>query len=372
MPAQALLQKTPLHALHLAHGGKMVPFAGYDMPVQYEGLGVLKEHLHTRHAAGLFDVSHMGQATLSCKEHDPAALLEKIVPGDIAGLADGQMRYTVLLNDQGGIVDDMMVTRIDDRTLFLVVNAACKEKDFAFLRQHLGAQAHLDHLAERALLALQGPAAEEALKTVIPEAAKLAFMHMGKFTYKGRDVYVSRSSYAGEDGFEISVPGGFAEALAQDLLMQHHVKLIGLGARDSLRLEAGLCLYGHDIDDTTTPAEANLKWIIPKRRRGEANFPAAQKILAQIENGTARLRVGIQPEGRAPVREGTELFSADGRRIGVVTSGGFGPTVNAPVAMGYVEQAFAAPGTQINALLRGAAHPCAVVTLPFVKHTYKK
>jgi aminomethyltransferase len=362
------LLKTPLWDLHRARGGKMVPFAGYDMPVQYDGLGVLKEHLHTRAAAGLFDVSHMGQAFLHGVGVDPAALIEKIVPGDIQGLKKHQIRYSVLLNDQGGIIDDLMITRWNDTTLFLVVNAACKDKDFAYITQKLGAAARLEILPDRALLALQGPLAESVLAAHIPAAASLSFMT----ALDQNNIFVSRSGYTGEDGFEISVPAAQAVAWAEKLLSDDRVALIGLGARDSLRLEAGLCLYGHDIDDTTSPIEANLKWVIPKRRREEANFPGAIRIMNELNAGTPRLRVGIRPDGKAPMREGTELFDDAGRKIGVITSGGFGPTADTPVAMGYVETAFAAPGTKLNALLRGTARPVVVATLPFVKTNYKK
>lgn len=358
------LQKTPLWQLHKDLGGKMVAFAGYDMPVQYDSMGVLKEHVHTRTAAGLFDVSHMGQAILTGN----VDALEKIVPGDIKGLGVNAQRYTVLLNDDGGIIDDLMVARWDDKTLFLVVNAACKDKDFAYIREKIGQEAKLEYLADRTLLALQGPKAVDVLKTIVPEVAEMTFMA----TMKKGDMYISRSGYTGEDGFEISLSAREGRHLAKNLLQNPDVRMIGLGARDSLRLEAGLCLYGHDIDDTTTPAEANLKWVIPKRRREEANFPGAEKILGQIKDGTARVRVGLQPAGRAPVREGTEIFSEDGRRIGVVTSGGFGPTADTPVAMGYVEKEFAKTGTKINAMLRGTARPMTVAALPFIEHKYKK
>lgn len=366
------LHKTPLHALHLAHGGKMVPFAGYDMPVQYDGMGVLKEHLHTRTAAGLFDVSHMGQAVLTGKNGDPALALEKIVPGDIAGLAAGQMRYTVLLNDQGGVIDDLMVTRWDDNTLFLVVNAACKEKDFAYIEKSIGTDTMLAQMPDRALIALQGPKAEEVLKALIPAAADLVFMTSLKTVYDGHELFISRSGYTGEDGYEISIPEAYAVPFTEKFLQNDLVKCIGLGARDSLRLEAGLCLYGHDLDDQTTPVEANLKWVIAKRRREEKNFAGADKIMAQLANGTDRLRVGIKPEGKAPMREGTELVDATGRKIGIITSGGFGPSFEGPVAMGYVETAFAKTGTEINAMLRGAPRPCTVAATPFVKQSYKK
>jgi len=366
-----ILHKTPLHALHLSLGGKMVPFAGYDMPVQYDGMGVLKEHLHTRAAAGLFDVSHMGQAILTSQTTDPARALEKIVPGDIAGLSAGQMRYTVLLNDKGGIVDDLMVTRWDERTLYIVVNAACKDKDFAYIRSKIGHETELEYLGERALVALQGPKAEAALAALIPDAARLFFMTSFKTVYKGQPLFISRSGYTGEDGYEISLPAAFAENFTRELLANNDVKLIGLGARDSLRLEAGLCLYGHDLDENTTPVEANLKWTIAKRRREEANFAGADVILKQLAEGTPRLRVGLRPEGKAPVREGTEIHIG-GKKIGVVTSGGFGPTADAPVAMGYIDTAHAKNGTAVEALVRGTPRPCAVAATPFIKQNYKK
>jgi len=368
--APALL-KTPLWALHREMGGKMVGFAGYDMPVQYDGMGVLKEHLHTRSHAGLFDVSHMGQALLTGAT-DPAAALEKIVPGDIAGLEPWKMRYTVLLNDEGGIIDDLMVTRWDDKTLFLIVNAACKDKDCAYIQKMAGSLAKLQYLPDRALLALQGPEAEAVLSRLLPLAAAMKFMTSTKVRYEGHELYLSRSGYTGEDGYEISVPASFAEAFAYALLSHGEVKWIGLGARDSLRLEAGLCLYGHDLDEQTTPVEANLKWVVQKRRREEKGFAGADKIIGQLKNGTARLRVGIKPEGKAPLREGTELFAADGRKVGIITSGGYGPSVDGPVAMGYVETAFSAVDTRLQAMLRGSSRPCEVAALPFIKPNYRR
>lgn len=355
---QTGLLQTPLWHLHASLGGKMVPFAGYDMPVQYTGMGVLQEHLHTRTKAGLFDVSHMGQAVL---QGDVSAL-EKIVPIDIQNLKNGQMKYALLLNDNGGIVDDLIITRQSADTLFLVVNAACKDKDFAYIRDKI-TEAALTPLPDRALLALQGPQAAAALSKFFPAAATLSFMT----SMTANDFIVSRCGYTGEDGFEISLPAALAADFAKELLADPDVKMIGLGARDSLRLEAGLCLYGHDIDDTTTPLEANLRWAIPKRRREAKDFIGADKALAD----PARLRVGLKPEGKAPIREGTELF-ANGRKIGVVTSGGFGPTYDGPVAMGYVDTAFAAPGTKIDALLRGTPRPAEVCPLPFVPTKYKK
>jgi aminomethyltransferase len=363
------LQKTPLWQLHVDAGGKMVPFAGYDMPVQYADMGVLKEHVHTRTAAGLFDVSHMGQCILT--GDDPAASLEKIVPGDIKGLEPFKIRYTVLLNDNGGIIDDLMVTRWDDRTLFLVVNAACKDKDFAYIRSKIGFETKLDYLGDRALLALQGPQAETVAARFFPEAKTLKFMEAVKTKHEGHKIFLSRSGYTGEDGYEISVPAAHAAAFAKKLLSESEVKWIGLGARDSLRLEAGLCLYGHDLDEQTTPVEANLKWVIPKRRREEKTFAGASKIMPQFETPPARLRVGIRPEGRAPIREGTELFS-NGEKIGVITSGGFGPTFDGPVAMGYVRADLAKNGTKLDAMLRGTPRPVEVAALPFVKNNYKK
>lgn len=366
------LHKTPLWQLHRDHGGKMVAFAGYDMPVQYDGMGVLKEHLHTRTAAGLFDVSHMGQAILHSDTIDPATALEKIVPSDIIGLGIGKQKYTVLLNEDGGIIDDLMVARWDDHTLFLVVNAACKQKDFKYIHDKIGAVTRLTPLPDRALLALQGPKAEGVLASLFKDVRSMMFMDAIKTTYQGHDVYISRSGYTGEDGFEISTPATIAVSFAQELLKNSDVKLIGLGARDSLRLEAGLCLYGHDIDDHSTPVSANLKWVISKRRREEANFAGAGKIMHQLRDGTASLRIGIQPEGRAPAREGTELVDANGHKIGHITSGGFGPSVDTPIAMGYVTAEHARTGTKIFAMVRGEARPCEVAALPFVKHNYKK
>ena len=368
---QAPLHKTALWSLHSSLGAKMVPFAGYEMPVQYEGMGVMKEHLHTRASAGLFDVSHMGQAILSSPTTDPASALEKIVPGDIRYLEPGKMRYTVLLNEQGGIIDDLMVTRWDAHTLFLIVNAARKDVDFAYINKKIGAVTRLEYLGNRSLIALQGPKAEQAITVFFPDAMQMKFMTAVKTQYKGRDFYLSRSGYTGEDGFEISVPSDFAESFCRELLEEPEVKMIGLGARDSLRLEAGLCLYGHDIDEHSSPVDANLKWVIAKRRREEANFAGAEKIMQQMKGGTYILRVGIKPEGAAPIREKTELF-AGGKKVGVVTSGGFGPTFGGPVAMGYVNSDHAKAGTKLDAMLRGTPRPCEIVTLPFVKHNYKK
>ena len=368
---EAPLHKTALWDMHRSLCAKMVPFAGFDMPVQYDSMGVLKEHVHTRTSAGLFDVSHMGQATLSSPTTDPATALEKIVPGDIIGLEKGKIRYTVLLNEDGGIIDDLMVTRWDEHTLFIIVNASRKDVDFPYIHRKIGAVTRLEYLSHRSLIALQGPKAEQVMTVFFPDAMQLKFMTSAKMKYKGHEFFISRSGYTGEDGFEISVPNDFAEAFCRELLEEPEVKMIGLGARDSLRLEAGLCLYGHDIDEHSTPIDANLKWVIPKRRREEANFAGAHKIMKQLDQGTFILRVGIKPEGRAPIREKTELFIGD-KKVGVITSGGFGPTFDGPVAMGYVNADCAKVGTKMNAMLRGTPRPCEVVALPFVKHNYKK
>ena len=367
------LKTTPLEALHIALGAKMVPFAGYNMPVQYP-LGVLKEHLHTRDQAGLFDVSHMGQAVL--RGTDVAAAMETLVPGDLKGLAAGQIRYTVLLNQQGGIIDDLMVTRpgepgMED-ALVLVVNAACKDADFAHIAASLRGRAVLTRDDQAALLALQGPAAATTLAHFIPAAAAMGFMTSLVDNFSGTAVRLFRSGYTGEDGFEISAPAAAAEALAKALLARPGVQPIGLGARDSLRLEAGLCLYGSDIDTTTTPSEAALNWVIGARRRAEGGFPGAAKILDQIKAGAAKKRVGIKPLGRAPARAHTEIQNEKGDKIGEITSGGFGPSVNGPVAMGYVDSAYAKTGTKISLLVRGQPLPGEVAALPFVPHRYFK
>jgi aminomethyltransferase len=367
------LKTTPLHALHVELGAKMVPFAGYDMPVQYPA-GVLAEHLHTRDAAGLFDVSHMGQAFLKGPDHATvSAAIEALVPGDIRDLAPGAIRYTLLLNGKGGILDDLMVTRTaKDGVLFLVVNAACKDADFAHIEKHLPAGVTLQRLPERALIALQGPKAADVFTRFAPEAAAQVFMTGVEMNVAGIPCMVSRSGYTGEDGYEISVPEADAVALTKKLLAEAEVKPIGLGARDSLRLEAGLCLYGHDIDETTTPVEGALTWTIAKRRREEANFPGAKIILDQIANGAARKRVGLLPEGKAPAREGTEITDAGGRAIGVVTSGGYGPSVGGPIAMGYVEAGFAKNDTAVELMVRGKGRPAKVASMPFVKKRFHK
>jgi aminomethyltransferase len=370
------LKRTPLYVLHVSLGAKMVPFAGYEMPVQYP-LGILREHQHTRAQAGLFDVSHMGQAFVIGPDHaTTAAALEALVPADILNLGPGKQRYSQLLADDGGIIDDLMVTRSispgDDGRLFLVVNASRKQVDYAHISSRLPAAVMLLPAPERALVALQGPAAKPAMARLSPAAAGLAFMTAAAARVGGFDCHVSRSGYTGEDGFEISVAAEHAEALAQLLLAQDGVQPIGLGARDSLRLEAGLCLYGHDIDETTSPIEAGLAWSIQKRRRSGGGFPGAKRIQEELARGPKKKRVGIRPDGRAPAREGTEVLSPGGQRIGVVTSGGFGPSVNGPVAMGYVEAGHAEVGTAVNLMVRGKALSAAVAPLPFVPHRYAR
>ncbi|MGH6888691.1 MAG: glycine cleavage system aminomethyltransferase GcvT [Rhizomicrobium sp.] len=368
--AETKLKRTPLYALHRELGGKMVSFAGYELPVHYEP-GILKEHLHTRAKAGLFDVSHMGQAVLSGS--DPARALESLAPADVSSLKEGQQRYALLLNPQGGIKDDFMVARLmGEVSLHLVVNGATKEGDFAYIVRSLGARADLSPQNDRALLALQGPAAEQALARHAALARELSFMKAARMTVAGAPAIISRSGYTGEDGFEISIAADDAERVARAILGEPEVLPIGLGARDSLRLEAGLCLYGHDLNENIDPVSADLVWSIGKRRRADADFPAARRILALIENGPREIRVGIQPEGRAPAREGTEIADKTGRIVGRVTSGGFGPTVNAPVAMGYVEKAFSGAGTEIQLLIRGRPVPARVAPLPFVPHRYKR
>ncbi|HWX01116.1 glycine cleavage system aminomethyltransferase GcvT [Collimonas sp.] len=362
--------RTALYDLHIELGAKMVPFAGYDMPLQYPS-GILKEHKHARAQAGLFDVSHMGQLRLSGA--DAAAALESLVPVDIIDLPANRQRYAVFTNPQGGILDDLMVSNGGDH-LFLVVNAACKQQDTAHLRQHLAGRCQIEELGDRALLALQGPAAAAVMARLAPETAQMVFMQTGKVTLAGAECFISRSGYTGEDGFEISVPNAQAEALARLLLAQEEVAPIGLGARDSLRLEAGLCLYGHDMDVSTTPVEASLSWALSKvRRAGGARaggYPGAAQVEQHLAQGVSRKRVGLLPLERMPVREGAELVDADGKVIGKVTSGGFGPTLDKPVAMGYVETAFAKLGTQLHALVRGKPVPVEVAAMPFTPARY--
>lgn len=374
-PAGSLLQ-TPLHAEHVALGARMVPFAGYDMPVQYPE-GILAEHLWTRASAGLFDVSHMGQARLVGPDHETTArALETLVPADMIGLKHGQQRYTQLLADDGGILDDLMVTRpLDparDGELVLVVNAGTKEADYAHMAARLPTAVRLERADDLALVALQGPQAEAVLARLAPEAAAMTFMTARPLDLAGIPAHVSRSGYTGEDGYEISVPAARAAELWRRLTADPAVKPIGLGARDSLRLEAGYCLYGHDIDTRTSPVEAGLTWSIQKRRRQEGGFPGHARIAAELADGPARLRVGILPDGRAPAREGAVITTPEGEEIGTVTSGGFGPTVGKPVAMGYVAAAHAAPGTSIALIVRGRPLAARVAAMPFAPHRYKR
>ena len=368
------LLQTPLHALHLELGARMVPFAGYSMPVQYPA-GLMAEHHHTRAAAGLFDVSHMGQ--LKLVGPDAAAAFESLMPVDVIDLAVGKQRYGLLLNDEGGIIDDLMfVNRGDD--LFVIVNGACKAGDIAHIQARIGSRCQVVPLPERGLLALQGPQAVTALQRLVPGVERLVFMTGAAFTWQGADLFITRSGYTGEDGFEISVPGERAEALARALLAEPEVKPVGLGARNSLRLEAGLCLYGNDIDTTTSPVEAALNWAMQKvRRTGGARaggFPGAERVLAQLDGTQAlpRKRVGLIALERVPVREHTVLQSADGQAIGEVTSGLLGPSADQPVAMGYVHPAHAAVGTRVVAIVRGKPVPMEVSAMPFVPNRYHR
>jgi len=360
---QQSLKQTPLNDFHLSLGAKMVPFAGYDMPVQYPA-GIMKEHLHCREKAALFDVSHMGQFTLTGENR--IAALEALVPGDIQSLKLGRMRYTLLTSETGGILDDLMVTKRED-DLFIVLNAGRKDTDEIHLRAHLPEGVALHRHDDLALLALQGPAAVNVLSAEAPALAELPFMAGAQASLFGVDCFVGRCGYTGEDGFEISVSVSDAEALAKSLLAHDDVEPAGLGARDTLRLEAGLCLYGNDIDEDTTPIEAGLTWTIGKRRKIEADFLGAEPIMNQLFEGTDRLRVGIQPEGRAPARAHTPIVDADGNVIGEITSGGFGPSVGGPVAMGYVRADTAEDGTEIGLMIRNKVHPARVAPLPFIK-----
>jgi len=367
------LERTPLYDLHVELGGKMVPFAGYELPVQYP-LGVMKEHVACRTTAGLFDVSHMGQIVVTHPDGPDAAAsaLEALMPQDVIGLKPGRQRYGLLLADNGGILDDLMISRRAG-DLFLVVNAACKHADLAHLQK--GMPGCKVVMIDRALLAIQGPAAEAALEAVAPGVADMSFMDVATVDSPHGDLWVSRSGYTGEDGFEVSVPVAMAEAFARALLAVEGMTPVGLGARDSLRLEAGLCLYGQDIDAHTSPVEANLLWSIQKARRSggarEGGFPGADRILREIAEGPTRLRVGLTPEGRAPMRAGVELFD-DERALGRITSGGFGPSVEHPIAMGYVDIDHAGPGTTLQGALRGRRLPVQVVGLPFRPATYKR
>ncbi|AQS87798.1 aminomethyltransferase [Neoasaia chiangmaiensis] len=373
------LSRTPLHELHLEKGAKMVPFAGYEMPLQYPA-GLMGEHLHTRQAAGLFDVSHMGQLRITAKSgdlRDAALALETLIPVDIAGLAPNRQRYGLLTNDRGGIMDDLMIANMGD-WLFVVVNAACKQADTAHMEAALGDRVVIERLDDRALLALQGPQAVDVIAPLCPAAAGMRFMDAIETDVAGVRCTLTRSGYTGEDGFELGMKADRAETVARALLADERVLPIGLGARDSLRLEAGLCLYGNDLDETTTPIEANLAWAMQKARRAGGSraggYPGADIVMAQAEHGVSRRRVGLGAEGRAPVRAGAKLFAdAEGRTpAGVVTSGAFGPSVNAPVAMGYVATEYATPDTALFAELRGRFVPIHVRALPFVAPGFKR
>jgi aminomethyltransferase len=372
------LRRLGLHDLHVELGGRMVPFAGYEMPVQYP-MGVMKEHLHTRAAAGLFDVSHMGQVILrpTVDYTSVAAAFETLMPVDVLGLAEGRQRYGLFTNPAGGILDDLMFANRGDH-LFVVVNAACKAEDIAHMRAHLSGVCTVEEITDRALLALQGPLAEAALARLVPAVATMRFMDVRIADWNGVPLWISRSGYTGEDGFEVSVPDAAAMAFAQALLAMPEVAPIGLGARDSLRLEAGLCLYGHDIDTSTSPIEAGLGWAIQKARRAggarPGGFPGADRILAEIADGPARLRVGLRPEGRAPMREGTAIFATaeGGTPVGTVTSGGFGPSIEAPVAMGYLPTGLADGTTPLFGEVRGKRLPLTLAPMPFHPTTYKR
>ncbi len=371
-----ILQRTPLYEAHKALGAKLVAFAGYDMPVHYP-TGVLSEHNWTRASAGLFDVSHMGQCFIVGADFGTTArAMEKLVPADVVGLVPQQQRYSQLLNTDGGVLDDLMITRAAyagyEGWLYVVVNASRKDADYAHIAAHLPGGVTLQPGVDMALLALQGPKAEAVLMKLNPAARELKFMHYASLNIGGVEAHVSRSGYTGEDGFEISVYAKDAVTLWDLLLSDAAVKPIGLGARDSLRLEAGLCLYGHDIDETTSPIEAGLQWSIAKRRRVEGGFIGAQRVQRELAEGVLRKRVGIKPAGRAPARDGTDIQDTAGRNIGVITSGGFGPTVNGPIAMGYVETASSHIGTPLQLIVRGQALPASVVSLPFVPNTFKR
>ena len=372
--SEAAILETPLHALHKELGARMAPFAGYDMPIHYPS-GILAEHLHTRSHAGLFDVSHMGQALLEGADHvSVAAFLETLCPADFVNLASGRQRYSQLLNESGGIVDDLMVTRppSTDGVLRLVVNASRKTVDLALIRERLPEGVRLTPLGEAALIAVQGPMAAATLARIAPGQGLdiLPFMSARPARIGEFETFVSRSGYTGEDGFEISLPAKQAEMFARLVLSQPNVSPIGLGARDSLRLEAGLCLYGHELDETVDPVEAALAWSIQKRRRIEGGFPGAARIQEALAKGPKRQRVGVRPDGRAPAREGTEIVTTGGAPIGVVTSGGFGPSVGAPIAMGFVERGHAAVGTPVALVVRGRPLSARIAAMPFQPHAY--
>ena len=361
------LEKLPLDEWHRAKGGRMVPFAGYEMPVQYEG--IIAEHNWTREHAGLFDVSHMGQLLIHGRGADAA--LEKLLPGDLQALADMKPKYSLLLEENGGIVDDLMATRRGD-DFYVVVNGATKHGDIDYMRQRLPATIVVDHMKEQALLALQGPRAAEVLETVVPGVSDLSFMQAAPFRALGEQLWISRSGYTGEDGFEISVPAAGAAELADAIVAHDAARPIGLGARDSLRLEAGLPLYGHDIDRETTPVMAGLNFAINKRRRAEGGFAGALRILAELENGPPQKRVGFDVDGRQPVREGALVLDGEGNELGRITSGGSSPSLQRPIAMGYVASHLAEPGSQLKLEQRGKLFDARVAALPFVPHRYHR
>ena len=375
-----LVKRTPLYELHNKIKARMVPFAGYEMPVNYP-LGVLKEHLHVREKAGLFDVSHMGQGFLIPADgqfETAAKALETLAPGNFLILKPGRQRYSQLLNETGGVLDDLMVTRLGmeghEHWLYVVVNAACKDRDFALIKDAMPDNVELKILDDMALIALQGPKAVDVLSSFAPQVADMAFMSSLDLpvSVEGEDLWmhVSRSGYTGEDGYELAIKSKDVGTFWQALLAHQDVEAIGLGARDSLRLEAGLCLYGHDIDESTTPVEANLTWSIGKRRRQQGGFPGADRVLSQLVKGTEKKLMGIRPEGRAPAREGTKIFTLEGDEIGIITSGGFGPSVGGPVAMGYVKTEFSKAGTPLHLEVRGKRLPAKVEQLPFVPHNF--
>jgi aminomethyltransferase len=361
------LEKLPLDAWHRARGGRMVPFAGYEMPVQYEG--IMAEHHWTRENAGLFDVSHMGQLLVHGQNADAA--LETLLPGELQALGDMRLRYSMLLAEDGTIIDDLMATRRGD-DFYVVVNGATKHGDIEDMQRRLPREVVVDHMKEQALLALQGPKAAEVLESIVPGVAELGFMQGGPFRALGQQLWISRSGYTGEDGFEISVPGAAVAELADALTSDERVRPIGLGARDSLRLEAGLPLYGHDIDRSTTPVMAGLTFAIGKRRRAEGGFPGAMRILAELQNGPPQKRVGFDIDGRQPVREGALVLDGEGTEVGRITSGGFSPSLQRPIAMGYVAAHLAEPGTALKLEQRGKLFEARVAALPFVPHRYHR
>ena len=366
------LLKTPLYDLHIKNSGKMVDFTGYSLPIQYSGMGIIKEHLHVRESVGLFDVSHMGQVIISSANKDPAIYLEKIIPSDLQSLEKGKMRYSVLLNKDGGIIDDLIISRLSDNEFFIVVNAACKKNDIKYLKNQISDDIKIKLLDDRGQIALQGKHSEEILFKLIPEVKNLKFMNLDHFSYLNEKGYVTRTGYTGEDGFEISLPSSVIEKFTKELLKDKRVSLTGLGARDSLRLEAGLTLYGHELSETITPVEAGIKWIIQETRREKANFLGANKILNQIKNGIERKRVGILPNTKAPIRDGVELIDNDGKNVGMVTSGGFSPSLSKPIAMAYLDLACVKGNKKFYALLRGKKIDCEVTKLPFIEHKYKR